>query len=259
MHVFDLSQHNAEPADSTFHPQHRLHGHEEEGYGISWNSFNAGHLLSASTDKSICLWDINEASVDVKAVNTWKSAHSAAVEDVDWSRFNANVFASVGDDSQLLLWDIKSNAEKPIQGVRAHDSDVNCVAFNPYDEYTLVTGGSDNAVKLWDIRKLVQPMHTMEGHEEGVYQVSWSTVKKNLLASSSEDRRVYVWDLNRIGREQSAEDAEDGPPELLYVHGGHTAKVFDFSWHPSEPWYIASVAEDNVLQVWQMVSTILLI
>jgi len=44
----------------------------------------------------------------------------------------------------------------------------------------------------------------------------------------------------------------NGPPELLFVHGGHTAKVSDFSWCASEDFYIASVAEDNVLQVWHM-------
>ena len=48
---------------------------------------------------------------------------------------------------------------------------------------------------------------------------------------------------------QSAEDAEDGPPELLFVHGGHTSKVSDFAWNPSDDWVVASVAEDNILQV----------
>ena len=44
-----------------------------------------------------------------------------------------------------------------------------------------------------------------------------------------------------------------GPPELLFVHGGHTAKVSDFSWNLTQPWVVASVAEDNILQIWQMV------
>ena len=59
---------------------------------------------------------------------------------------------------------------------------------------------------------------------------------------------------SKIGEEQSAEDAEDGPPELLFIHGGHTAKISDFSWNPNEPWVICSVSEDNIMQVWQMVS-----
>ena len=49
--------------------------------------------------------------------------------------------------------------------------------------------------------------------------------------------------------DQAPEDAEDGPPELLFIHGGHTSKVSDFAWNPSDDWVIASVAEDNILQV----------
>ena len=48
--------------------------------------------------------------------------------------------------------------------------------------------------------------------------------------------------------EQAPEDAEDGPPELLFIHGGHTSKVSDFAWNPSDDWVVASVAEDNILQ-----------
>lgn len=47
---------------------------------------------------------------------------------------------------------------------------------------------------------------------------------------------------------QSPEDAEDGPPELLFIHGGHTSKVSDFSWNGNDDWVVASVAEDNILQ-----------
>ena len=63
------------------------------------------------------------------------------------------------------------------------------------------------------------------------------------------DRRLHVWDLAKIGDEQSPEDAEDGPPELLFIHGGHTSKISDFSWNPNNPWFICSTSEDNVIQV----------
>jgi histone-binding protein RBBP4 len=48
---------------------------------------------------------------------------------------------------------------------------------------------------------------------------------------------------------KSEEDAQDGPPELLFIHGGHTSKISDFSWSPNDDWVVASVAEDNILQV----------
>lgn len=89
----------------------------------------------------------------------------------------------------------------------------------------------------------------------------------------------HFYVLSKIGEEQTNDDAEDGPPELLvttnfesfkqdsnesnfyiqFIHGGHTAKISDFSWNPSEPWVICSVSEDNIMQVWQMVSALGLI
>ena len=45
---------------------------------------------------------------------------------------------------------------------------------------------------------------------------------------------------------------KDGPPEMMFMHGGHTAKVSDLSWNFNERNMIASVAEDNIIQVWQI-------
>lgn len=43
---------------------------------------------------------------------------------------------------------------------------------------------------------------------------------------------------------------------VQFIHGGHTSKISDFSWNPNDPWVVASVAEDNVLQIWQMAENI---
>ena len=99
-------------------------------------------------------------------------------------------------------------------------------------------------------------LHTFESHKDEIFQVHWSPHNETILASSGTDRRLNVWDLSKIGEEQSAEDAEDGPPELLFIHGGHTAKISDFSWNPNEPWVICSVSEDNITQIWQMAENI---
>jgi histone-binding protein RBBP4 len=73
---------------------------------------------------------------------------------------------------------------------------------------------------------------------------------ENLFASGSSDRRIIVWDISRIGAEMSDEELKDGPPEMLFMHGGHTARISDLSWNPNERNMIASVDESNILQVW---------
>ncbi len=99
-------------------------------------------------------------------------------------------------------------------------------------------------------------IQTLRGHTDQVYNVEWAPHNESVLASCSSDRRVGIWDLSRIGMEQTPEDAEDGPPELLFLHGGHTSKVSDIAFNTNDEWTIASVSEDNVLQVWNMAEEI---
>jgi histone-binding protein RBBP4 len=65
-----------------------------------------------------------------------------------------------------------------------------------------------------------------------------------------------IWDLSRIGEEQTAEEEQEGPSELIFIHGGHTNKISDFSWHPKLPWTLATASEDNIVQVWKISGSI---
>ena len=95
-----------------------------------------------------------------------------------------------------------------------------------------------------------------------VIQLLWSPHHETILGTVRNDRRVCVWrDLSNI---------EHGDELLVtidifhlshhffflsqFVHSGHTNELSDFGWNPAEPWMIASCAEDNVLQTWQMVN-----
>lgn len=93
-------------------------------------------------------------------------------------------------------------------------------------------------------------------HGDDVLQVAWSPEHKGIFASGGADRRLNVWDVSRIGDDQTEEDAADGPPELLFIHGGHTSKISDLCWNPNDPWMICSASEDNLLQIWKMSSEI---
>ncbi|PNJ90103.1 RBBP4 isoform 8 [Pongo abelii] len=254
--VFDYTKHPSKPDPSgECNPDLRLRGHQKEGYGLSWNPNLSGHLLSASDDHTICLWDISAVPKEGKVVDakTIFTGHTAVVEDVSWHLLHESLFGSVADDQKLMIWDTRSNnTSKPSHSVDAHTAEVNCLSFNPYSEFILATGSADKTVALWDLRNLKLKLHSFESHKDEIFQVQWSPHNETILASSGTDRRLNVWDLSKIGEEQSPEDAEDGPPELLFIHGGHTAKISDFSWNPNEPWVICSVSEDNIMQVWQM-------
>lgn len=260
VYVFDYSKHPSKaPSDGECKPDIRLKGHNNEGYGLSWSTQREGFLVSGSDDAQICVWDIKELASDATDLQALQkfSGHVGVVEDVAWHPHDVNLFGSVGDDKKLILWDFRKPSDGGIRTqVDAHDAEVNCLSFNPYNQHILATGSADKTVALWDIRNLSRKLHVFENHMEEVFQVGWSPHHETILASSGADRRLMVWDLSKIGDEQTQEDAEDGPPELLFIHGGHTAKISDFAFNPSDDWVVASVAEDNILQIWQMAGNI---
>lgn len=255
--VFDTSRHHFKPtSDGKCMPQLRLKGHTKEGYGLSWNPRDEGKLISGAEDKVICMWDIQASDIrnggNLESLNQYEG-HTEVVEDVAWHTHHKSVFGSVGDDRKLMIWDTREkDRKKPLHKVDAHKGEINCVSFNPFSEFILATGSTDRTVALWDFRNLSNKIHSFENHADEILQVEWSPFNEAILASASSDRRVNVWNLAKIGEEQDPEDAEDGPPELLFIHGGHTNKVSDFSWNQNEPWVMASVAEDNILQIWCM-------
>lgn len=253
--VFDYGCHPIKPfSDEKCNPDLKLKGHKSDGFGLSWSKFKEGLLLSGSYDGITCMWNINEAPQD-KVLDPMQifKVHKGPVEDVAWSLKHDYLFASCGDDKYLHIFDMRSPCfTKPIQSLMAHRSAINCVSFNPFNEWVVATGSTDNTMKLFDLRKFTSARHTFNFHMNEVIQVGWSPHDETILASCCAGRRLMVWDLSRIGQEQSSRDAEDGPPELMFIHGGHTNRVADFSWNPCEDWVIASVADDNMLQVWQM-------
>jgi len=257
VYIFDYTKHPSKPpADGKCAPDIRLTGHKKEAYGLSWNALKQGYIASGSDDALVCVWDIAKESKTIDALRILKG-HTSVVEDVAWSNHHEYLLGSVGDDRQLLIWDLRDSADKPTQIVEAaHKADINCLSWNVFNEFVLATGSGDKTVALWDVRNLKQQLHSFQGHADEIFQVQWSPHNETILASASSDRRVNIWDLSKIGEEQSQEDAEDGPPELLFIHGGHTSKISDFSWNLHDPWVIASVAEDNIIQIWQMAENI---
>ena len=256
IHVFDYFKHPTKPETDQVRPELRLLGHSKEGYGIDWNSRQEGYLLSGSDDNTICIWDIQGATAPNKALEPLLKLeeHTGVVEDVCWHKFHDKVFGSVGDDKRLMLWDIRGS--KPTHSIEGHPSEILSLDMNPYNEYLVATASADKTVALWDMRNMQIKMGVFDQHQDEVTGLQWAPFNESILASSSQDRRVNVWDLSRIGQELSQVDMEDGPPELLFVHGGHTSKISDISWNLNEELVMASVAEDNIIQIWSMANEI---
>jgi WD40 repeat protein len=68
---------------------------------------------------------------------------------------------------------------------------------------------------MWDKRKPNDRVKTFSNHDDVVNKVEWCPQNSMLFSSASSDRKVNIWDISKIGKEQTAEEKMDGPPELL--------------------------------------------
>jgi hypothetical protein len=228
-----------------------------EAYSVEWCSQTNWLVASGADDGVLRVWDVSTAASGSKKIAPLHSlsGHTEAVEALSWSNFHEKVIASCGDDKRLLLWDLKQGTA-PVQHVAsAHKAAIHSVAFSPAVQHLIATGAKDGTVNIWDSRKLQTPVaapsHSMRGHKSAVDGLVWHPTMENWLASGSEDSRVIIWNLNEIGAPQSEEDKEDGPPELAFMHCGHTQAVHEVAWGLDGKMTLVSVSSDNVLQAWR--------
>lgn len=232
-------------SDGTFYE--KLNHHTENGYGLSWNRFSKGTLLTGSDDTTVAIWDINHASAPKTVVKDSEDI----VNDVAWQNVNnEHLFGVASEDKNFYFYDLRSGTSPSLKH-DIHENPINSLVFSPKSQYLFATGSSDKTIVLSDLRYIKKRLHTLIGHSEAVTSLHWSPFDDRVLASSGGDRRAILWDMSKIGEEQSQEDAEDGAPELLFMHGGHTSGINDFAWSSNHEWMLASVSDDNIVQVWQ--------
>ena len=243
----------------------RLGGYEgkQATCGLSWAPQQDGVLLAGGLDGALCVWDVS-ASTATSPPQPSPSGPAAVAplmvehgEPVSDACFHPRTPGLMGVVRGGVLELRDQRAAKEAMVLRAPAEERLCsVSFSSAQEQHVATGSDRGHVHIWDTRMAGAPAHRFAGHRGAVLQVEWSPGMGGVVASTAEDRRVLVWDTTRVGRPQSPDERAEGPPELLFVHGGHTALVTDMAWNPHDPLTMASVAADNILQIWQPASVL---
>lgn len=231
----------------------KLEHHTANGFGLAWDPTSQHRLVTGAEDKSVAVWDYRDSTGGAAAASLRPTAvynvHTDSVNDVRFSHRRPGVFGSVGEDKLFVLGDCRSQAVTMQRTLNAATS-FNSLAFSSASEHLVLFGGDDANNYIYDLRNMDRCLHTLVGHKKPVTNVEWDPFHEHVVASSSMDRRVILWDLTKIGEEQLPEEADDGVPELLMMHGGHTGGVNDFAFSPEVEWCLASCSDDNIVHVW---------
>ncbi|KAG7880591.1 hypothetical protein KL935_003370 [Ogataea polymorpha] len=228
----------------------RLVHHTENGYGLSWNPIVEGELATCSDDQTVAVWDITRSGAEITPMNVFNS-HTSIVNDVRWHTFSGNSLGSVSEDKHFIYQD-KRTKEPAIDTILSNKTSFNTICFSRFSKYLFSAGGEDGNVYLYDLRDVSKPLHIMMGHTKSITNLEWDPFHENIVGSSSSDRRIILWDINKIGKEQLQDEMEDGVPELLMMHGGHTGGINDFQFSEEIPWTVASCADDNIVHLWKV-------
>jgi WD40 repeat protein len=201
-------------------------------------------LASASTDKTVILWDLTDWA-HPKRLGQALTGHQAAVNTVAFSP-DGRTLASGSDDKTVILWDVSDRAHpkrlgRPLTG---HDDAVTSVAFSP-DRRTLATASTDKTVLLWDVRNRVHPAQLgrpLTGYGGTVWSVAFSPNRNGrTLATASADTTVVLWNVRNRAH----------PTRLGQPLTGHRGQVGSVAFSPDGR-TLASASDDKTVILWDV-------
>jgi WD40 repeat protein len=155
--------------DMYLRDMHNTKGHVSEVTTGTWHPTDRNVCVTASTDSTLRIWDINNprSQKDV-IVHKSKAAGSAGrtrMTAVTWAspmQGGSNVLVSAALDGSLVMWSGDGPYTRPTAEVRdAHTPNTWTSGLDvSADGRLIVTRGGDDTIKLWDIRKFKQPVNT---------------------------------------------------------------------------------------------------
>lgn len=142
-----------------------LESHDSTVWKICFDG--EGHrLASVSDDRTVKIWQEylpgnQEGVPTVGNDSAWKNVctisgyHNRTIFDVDWSPLTGRLVTGCGDDCiRVFAEEEGSDKNQPSFNLtvtvrKAHEQDVNSVAWNPKGENLLASCSDDGTVKLW--------------------------------------------------------------------------------------------------------------
>jgi Prp8 binding protein len=160
-----------------------LSGHKGAILDLHW-SRDSRVIFSASADMTLASWDL-ETGLRIRR----HEGHEEIINCLDVSRRGEEVLVSGSDDGSVGFWDPR---QKRAVDYTETDYPITSIALAEAGN-ELYTGGIDNDIKVWDMRKKAVA-YTMVGHTDTVTSLEVSPDAQALL-SYSHDGLARTWDI----------------------------------------------------------------
>ncbi|CAN9219152.1 unnamed protein product [Alternaria alternata] len=209
-----------------------LTGHKQAVLDLHW-SRDSKVLFSASADMHLASWDV-ETGERIRR----HPGHEEVINCMDVSKRGEEMLVSGSDDGYIGIWDTRTKdavtfipTDFPITAI--------CLAEAGNE---LFTGGIDNDIKVWDLRKQAVT-YTLLGHTDTVTSLQLSPDNQTLL-SNAHDSTVRTWDVRPFAPADRRIQTYDGAPT------GQERNLLKASWD-SKGEKIAAGSGDQSVAVWE--------
>lgn len=167
--------------------------------------------------------------------------HRDAVLDLSWNSNYQHIMASASVDQTVILWDLENATPSTV--LKDFAEKVQSLEFNASEPEYLLTGSSDNTIKLFDCRQSDNEgsqykQWIVEGEVE---KVKWNPNEKYHFIAGTNDGKIYYFDSRAT--------------EPLWTIEAHEKEVTDFGFNTSAPSMLASTSVDNFVKIWKFDST----
>ncbi|GIX63963.1 U4/U6 small nuclear ribonucleoprotein PRP4, putative [Babesia caballi] len=178
---FPSSEHDQEEGA---YCMHSVRLHEERVNRIKFHPFK-DVILSASTDETVRLFDMEKMEELYVQEGHSHGVHSLALNG------DGNLVASGDAHGVVLIMDLRTG--RHIFQQPMHNGKVTAIDFHPLHSHVFATAADDNAVKLFDLRKL-RPGSSLLAHTKLVSDIQFEPTYGRYLATCSFDTHLKVWD-----------------------------------------------------------------
>ncbi|CAG8565841.1 15462_t:CDS:2 [Funneliformis caledonium] len=112
---------------------------------MDWNKYQENIIVTASSDKSVKVWDLRRPDRELLCLR----GHEYAVRRVKCSPHNGNIIASVSYDMTMRIWDISRQTNPLVNVYDGHSEFVVGLDFNLYIEGQIATCAWDENVHIF--------------------------------------------------------------------------------------------------------------
>jgi len=180
-----------------------LHNYESEVISaISWIG-NHDLLAVGLFNGKVDIWD-PEAN---KIVNSYQEHTDRIGVLAPMHKNNPNIFSSGSQDKSIITFDMRN--ESAIGKCCGHNQEICGMKWSPDDRY-LASGGNDNKLFLWNVKKLSDEYERkFNAHTSAIKAIDWSPHKFGFLLTGggTQDRTIKLWNTQTMKLVESIDTA----------------------------------------------------